>query len=218
MRTRHLASIVFLAVLALGHYILVPSVNPAASAQGSTYYVSTGGSDETGDGSASNPWATITHALDNVPDGSTILVRPGDYTGRVRLRGSFAQGVTVRSTIPYQARLRYSDTVVTCFYGQGITLEGFDVAHSGPGARALVVQIQDLRGEPGDDDFVSRITLRNNVLHDSYNNDILKINNGARDVLVEGNVFYNQAGSDEHIDMSSDRSFLLTGRWMKDRP
>ena len=173
------------------------------TAQGNVYYVATDGSDNTGDGSASHPWATITHALDSVPDDSTILVRPGEYVGRIRLRGTFEQGVIVRSQAPYQARLRNSDTVVTCFYGQGITLEGFDIAHDGPGAGALVIQIQDLRSEPGDDDFVSRITLRNNVLHDSYNNDILKINNGARDVLVEGNMFYNQEGSDEHIDVNS---------------
>ncbi len=149
------------------------------------------------------PWATITHALDSVPDGSTILVRPGVYVGRVRLRGTFDQGVTVRSEVPYQARLRHDGTVVTCFYGQGITLEGFDIAHSGAGAGALVIQIQDLIDEPGGADYVSRITLRNNVLHDSYNNDILKINNGAGQITVEGNMFYNQEGSDEHIDVNS---------------
>ena len=118
------------------------AIDSTASAQGNVYYVATGGSDDTGDGSASDPWATITHALDSVPDGSTILVRPGTYPGRVRLRGTFAQGVTVRSKVPYQARLRNSDTVVTCFYGQGITLAGFDVAHSGSPAGALVIQVQ----------------------------------------------------------------------------
>jgi hypothetical protein len=175
----------------------------APNLQNDVYYVATDGDDVGGSGSASDPWATITHALDNVPDGSTILVQPGTYRGRVRLRGAFAQGVTVRSEAPYQARLRNDGTVVTCFYGQGITLEGFDISHDGPGAGALVIQIQDLRGAPGDDDYVSRIVLRDNVLHDSYNNDILKINNGARDVLVEGNMFYNQQGSDEHIDVNS---------------
>jgi hypothetical protein len=168
-----------------------------------TFYVATGGSDDSGDGSESNPWATITHALDSVPDGSTVLVRPGDYFGQVRLRGTFDTGVVVRSEIPYQARLRSDGTVVTCFYGQGITLEGFDIAHSGEGAGALVIQIQDLIGDPGGDEIVSRIVLRNNVLHDSYNNDILKINNGAGQVTVEGNILYNQTGSDEHIDINS---------------
>jgi len=179
------------------------SLAPVTAASAPVFYVATDGDDSTGDGSFSSPWATITHALDSVPDASTILVRPGTYHGRVSLRRSFPQGVTVRSEIAYHARLRHNATVITCFSGQGITLEGFDVAHSGPGAGALLVQIQDLIGDPGGDDFVSRITLRNNVLHDSYNNDILKINNGAGNITVEGNVFYNQTGHDEHIDVNS---------------
>jgi hypothetical protein len=176
---------------------------PGEAAPGATYYVATDGNDLTGDGSPGDPWATITHALDEVPDDSLVLVRPGLYSGQVQLRGTFAQGVVVRSEVPYQAQLRHSSTVVTCFYGQGITLEGFDIAHSGPGAGALVIQVQDLIGDPGVAPMVSRITLRDNVLHDSYNNDILKINNGAGEVLVQGNIFYNQSGSDEHIDINS---------------
>ncbi len=172
---------------------------PASPASAATYYVAVDGDDDTGVGTSANPWATITHALDNAEDGGLILVGEGDYGGRVRLRGQFAQGVTVRAEPLYKARLRHSGTVVTCFYGQGITLEGFDIAHDGPGAEALVVQVQNLL----DDDAVERIVLRNNVLHDSYNNDILKINNGARQITVEGNVFYNQEGSDEHIDANS---------------
>jgi hypothetical protein len=204
-------------VLLLVFGMASPVTHPAAG-QGdppqpfqNTYYVATDGSDDTGDGSSGSPWATITHALDNVPDGSLILVRSGTYAGRVRLRGTFSQGVTVRSEVPYQAQLRNDSTVVSCFYGQGITLEGFDIAHSGPGAGALVIQIQDLIDEPGGSDYVSRITLRNNVLHDSYNNDILKINNGAGLITVTGNLFYNQEGSDEHIDINSVTDVVVQG-------
>ncbi|MCB0208706.1 MAG: hypothetical protein KDJ52_05235, partial [Anaerolineae bacterium] len=105
--------------------------------------------------------------------------------------------------VPYQARLRHDKTVITIFRGKGITLEGFDIAHSGPGAGAMVIQIQDLIEPSGGDDQVSRITLRNNIIHDSYNNDLLKINNGAAFITVENNVFYNQTGRDEHIDINS---------------
>jgi hypothetical protein len=180
----------------------ITAVSPASlsAIPTATFYVATHGSDTTGDGSASNPWATITKALGNIPDESLILVKPGTYNGRVRLLGQFANGVTVRSEQPYRAKLRHDDTVVTCFYGQGITLEGFDIAHDGTGAGALVIQIQDLIDGS---ESVSRITLRNNILHDSYNNDILKINNGAIQILVEGNMFFNQTGSDEHIDINS---------------
>ena len=179
-------------------------VTPAMS---QTLWVGTGGSDTSGTGSELNPWATITHALDNAPDGSLILVKPGTYIGQVNLRGTFSTGVTVRSEVPYQARLRRNGTVVICFYGQGITLEGFDIAHDGPGAGGLVIQVQDLLN-PG---RVERITIRNNVIHDSYNNDLLKVNNGAGAVLVESNMFYNQEGSDEHIDVNSVTDVTIRG-------
>jgi len=179
-----------------------------ASPTGTVLWVATDGDDQTGDGSEATPWATITQALDNAPDGATILVKPGTYDGRVRLRGTFAQGVTVRSEVPYQARLRHTDTVVTAYTNPsgvaGITLEGLDIAHSGPGAGALVVHLD------GDgNEAVTGITLRNNVLHDSYNNDILKINNGIAGITVERNLFFNQSGADEHIDINSARDILV---------
>jgi len=179
---------------------------PLVNAQASEYYVATDGSDDTGDGSISDPWATIEHALGEVSDGSTILVRPGLYVGQISLQGNFTQGVIVRSELPYQAQLRNYTRVIVSYSGcEGVTLEGFDIAHDGPGAGALVIHLDG----GGTSAHTSRITLRNNVLHDSYNNDILKINNNARDILVEGNMFYNQAGSDEHIDANSITNVVI---------
>jgi hypothetical protein len=48
------------------------------------YFVSTSGSDVTGDGSSTKPWATISHADASLavgPDGATVHVAPGTYTG-----------------------------------------------------------------------------------------------------------------------------------------
>lgn len=202
----------FRLILTLTLLLLLDRITILGTWAAGNYYVATTGSNTTGDGSAGNPWATISYAIDHVPDDSTIIVKPGQYNGEVQLDQAFVQGVTIRSETPYQARLRHSSTVIKCFYGKHITLEGFDIAHSGPGAGALVIQIQDLLGaQPGcaDGDCVSRITLRNNILHDSYNNDVLKINNGADDITVEGNIFYNQSGSDEHIDVNSVTDVLI---------
>lgn len=184
-------------------FVVLLALLPRTADGGGVYYVATNGSDTTGDGSSPSPWATITHAVEHVPDGSTVLVRPGLYTGQVSLSIAFAEGIVVRSEVPYRARLRHTSTVVKCYYAMGVTLQGFDIAHTGAGAGALVIQIQDLRGEPGGTDYVSRIVIRDNVIHDSWNNDLLKINNGAGLITVEGNVFYNQMGSDEHIDINS---------------
>lgn len=174
----------------------------------STFYVATDGDDTTGDGSLAQPWATITQALDSVPDGSLVLVRPGTYNGRIRIRGTFPAGVTVRSEETYRALLRHNSTVITAYDHpngvDGITLEGFDMAHDGAGAGALVVH-----ADGNGSNAVTRITLRNNILHDSFNNDVLKINNTIRDILVEGNLFFNQSGSDEHIDINSAQDVVV---------
>ncbi len=169
--------------------------NPADT--GAIFYVSEDGSDDNGDGSQASPWASITFAIRQIPDSSTLLVGPGTYFGRVRLNSQFASGVVIRAQPVYQARLRNNATVIQVFEGRGITLSGFDIAHDGDGAGALVVHIDASGGAP-----VDRIVLRNNILHDSYNNDIVKINGGAREIIVERNVFYNQEGSDEHIDIN----------------
>jgi hypothetical protein len=162
------------------------------------YYVAKDGVDDPRNGSAQRPWATITYAVKQVPDGATILVRPGTYQGRVSLDRRAVKGIAVRAEVPYQVELRHYGKVIQCYGCEGITLEGFDVAHDGPGAGPLVIQIDGDGGKGG-----RRVVLRNNVLHDSFNNDILKINNGARDVRVTGNVFYNQGAHDEHIDVNS---------------
>ena len=177
-----------------------PSQTPSTDTDNAqVFHVATTGDDRSGDGSLNNPWASINHALGSVSDSSTIIVAAGTYVGRIRLQGDFTNGVTVRSKVPYQAKLRHDATVVTCYYGKGITLSGFDIAHSTPDASALVVQIQNLL----EDDTVSRIVLENNIIHDSYNNDILKINNGVNNITIRGNIFYNQSDSDEHIDINS---------------
>ena len=180
----------------------------AAAPQGGTFYVATDGSDDTGDGSSGNPWETITFALDSVPDGSLILVKPGEYNGRVRIRGTFPSGVTVRSEIPYQAVLQNNDRVITAYEHpngvEGITIESFEIRHDGPGAAPLVIHI-----DGAGDGKVSNITIRNNIIHDSYDNDLLKINNATHDILVEGNIFYNQTGSDEHIDVNSVEDVII---------
>lgn len=180
-------------LLHVAFFILVSS---ATVAQAQSVYVATNGSDTTGAGTQQSPWATISYAIDQISDGTTIEVAPGTYQGRVRLDQQFASGVLIRSTVPYQARLRHNNgSAVICFTCQGITIDGFDIAHSTNNNLGLVIQIQSPAAR--------NVTLRNNIIHDSTDNDLLKINNGTRDITVHGNIFYNQAGSDEHIDINS---------------
>src|SRR3954451_7750854 len=166
-----------------------------------TFYVATNGSDSTGDGSAAKPWLTIRHAWDTVSDGSVVLVRPGDYLGLTRLGDhNFTQGVTVRSEVPYQARLRgTTEHALKVISASGLTLEGFDLSHNPGSAPVSPVAQCDCFGGNG------RVTFNNNIFHDSLNNDLLKINDGCTAITVHGNIFYNQEGRDEHIDVNGIR-------------
>lgn len=179
----------------------------AVSSSTPTYYVAESGDDD-GDGSASSPWATISHAVKHVPDTALILVKPGRYHGQVVLTGQFPQGITIRAERAYQSRLYDNQTVVICYVCQGITLEGFDISHAGEGAERYVIQIQDLSD---DQSGGRRVTLFNNIIHDSYNNDLLKVNNGATHINIIGNMFYNMGGPglDSHIDANSASYVLI---------
>ena len=69
--------------------------------------------------------------------------------------------------------------------------------HSGPDSGRFVV-VADRRNET----WSEYVTFRNNIIHDSYNNDLLKIHNGARFFTIEGNIFYNQTASEQHMDVN----------------
>jgi cytoskeletal protein CcmA (bactofilin family) len=162
--------------------------------------------DDANPGTLAQPWATLDHASAAVPDDTcTVWFLDGVYTGTHSLYERFTTPTTFRALNRYRAVLQYSGTVVKLFGSKNVTVEGFEIRHTGPGAGALVMQVQ----QAGPDAWAENVTIRDNVFHDSFNNDLLKINNGARFVTVEGNVFYNQAGSDEHIDINSVTDVLV---------
>lgn len=165
---------------------------------GSTYYVAPTGIDTTGNGSAARPWKTLQYAITAIPDdGSTVLVRPGVYNGRIRMNRRFAKKAFLKSEIPYRAKLTAgSEALITMYGGANFELSGFEITRPAGATGLFLIQVQNVGT------VAENIVIRDNILHDSYNNDLVKINNGARKIVVEGNVFYNQNGSDEHIDIN----------------
>ncbi len=166
---------------------------------GKTYYVSLKGHDYKGDGSRVKPWRTIAFATFKAEDASTIIVAPGRYEGEIRLKKPFKKGLLIKAEIPYMTTLTNNARVLAIVNkAKNITIEGFEFTHKNSSAKPLVVHI-DGYGK----NALKNITLKNNIFHDSYNNDLLKINNGASDINIHCNVFYNQGNSDEHIDVNS---------------
>jgi len=150
-------------------------------------------------GTYSNPWATLKFANTNVPDDNcTVWFLPGVYFGGSRLNRRFETKTAFKSLVPYRAVLTNNGAAVLISGAKNVTLEGFDIQHSGPNSTALLVAIDGSKHG-----WSEYITLRNNIIHDSYNNDLLKIYNLSRFVTVENNLFFNQGPPDEQLDINS---------------
>ena len=109
----------------------------ALSAQ-TEYYVSTSGSDVSGTGSSSSPWATLQHAIDNVSDPSTaniIHVATGTYTEKISINRSFKNltisGAGAKATTLQAASTSSTATnrVFTIANGQTILLSGMTIRY-----------------------------------------------------------------------------------------
>ena len=150
-------------------------------------------------GTPAFPWATLDHAARTIPDaGCTVWFQNGLYAGSNRIRRSFETFAWFRAIHPYGVILQNNGPVLSITGASKIVVDGFIFQHSGPGASPLLVQVA--RGETNWSEY---IVLRNNIFRNSYNDDLLKIYNGARYVTVENNLFYNQGSGEQQMDVNS---------------
>jgi hypothetical protein len=150
-------------------------------------------------GTADAPWMTLEHASETAADNNcTIWFYDGNYFANQRINRRFTTPTTIKAINPYRAAFKHAGPVLSISGATNLTLEGFVLQHSSPAAAPLLVQV-----DGSHEGMAEGIVLRNNIFHDSFNNDLLKILSGARHVVVEGNVFYNQGPTDEHIDVNS---------------
>ena len=106
---------------------------PWGPLSGRDYFVSGSGNDS-GDGSAARPWATLQHAAEKAQPGSTVHVLPGLYRGPVVTRRSGQPDARIRflSEQQWQARIiTAEDAAVWKNYGSYVDIAGFDVSGSG---------------------------------------------------------------------------------------
>lgn len=172
-----------------------------------TFWVSPTG-DDAGAGRPDAPWATITHAAATVPDaGCTVEVAPGIYEGPVTVERRFATETVFRSTVPHRAVLEHTASVLDVDGAHNVTFSGFEIRHAGPGSTGYLVNVDKSNG---DGVWAERVTLTDNVIHDSYDNDLVKIQSGVRNAVVAGNVFYNQGPNEQHLDLNSVTDVTVT--------
>ena len=120
-----------------------------AADPGATYYVSTAGSDTTGDGSAGNPWRTIQYAIGQVIPDDTIMVAAGEYDAfqvidKTNISIISTEGATITTAASYSLGLGLPvDLWVMAMVedSENINIEGIDfdgTAVSGEGVFGIL--------------------------------------------------------------------------------
>lgn len=97
-----------------------------------TVYVSTSGSDTTGDGTSAKPYATVQYALNTIPKAlngfiATIHIAPGTYTGGITVEyftgGRIVFTSTTGSTVTFKGQITVRDAYVH-FENFNATMDG----------------------------------------------------------------------------------------------
>lgn len=135
----------------------LPSVSAMAATAPTTLYVSTSGSDTSGNGTATAPYATIQKAVDEAASGDTILIQPGTYD----------EMVTVSEPLTIEAAPGYSSPVVIDAAGEAngilinssnVTIHGLTIENAND-AGLLAVGTQGTA--------LTNLTIDDNILEDN---------------------------------------------------
>lgn len=177
----------------------------AAQEPRNVYHVSPRGSDRLGNGSRQRPWASLAGATSTIPDtGAEIVFLDGTY-GPQDLRRVFQKPVTVRAEHAYRAHWvstpsRHRALSVTG--AANLTLSGFEISGRPGGRDDYLIQITLPE--------TKQILLHNCIIHDSFKNDIIKINDSAHHIRVLECLFYNQPNKgDEHLDINTVHDVMV---------
>lgn len=114
-------------------------------------YVSKGGNDSTGDGSANLPFATVQHAIDIATSGTAVFIFPGSYSESITLKAS----VYLTSPAPYAVYITGNHTInitgtsiltnIVLNSSSGVTL-----SYSGSGIQNLQLYNSSITSTSGD--------------------------------------------------------------------
>ena len=95
-------------------------------------YVSTTGSDTMGDGSETNPYATIQKAIDETLKGFTVYVQPGTYNEKLSVNKDYLtiKAVSTDPTLTVIDGSTYQDNVAIISNVYDIIIQGFKIANA----------------------------------------------------------------------------------------
>ena len=185
------------------------SATPAA-VTGTSYYVSTSGSDSNS-GSSSSPWLTPQHAANTVGPGATVYLESGTYAPfNVNVSGSSSGGYITFTNYPGETAT-IDGTGWTASYDQGlieiqnenyITISGLNI-QNGSSTSNTSSPVGVMVVGSG-----SHIQILNNLIHNITNT--ASSNGNAHGILVRGN---SSTADIDNVTISGNQVYSLETGW-----
>lgn len=177
------------------------AVRHPAVASGKIWYVSTTGSDTTGNGSVAAPFATIQHGVEVARDNDTVIVYPGTYVENVHIWGGAPPQpqVIIKSQAGPATTIidgNHLDSVITVEAGT-VTIEGFTIQNGGGTGLASAgygIVVYPYWA-------TNMVVIRNNVIKNNHGKAGIGIR-GTSGSLIENNLIVSNAGGID-LDVSS---------------
>ncbi|MDR3233554.1 MAG: hypothetical protein LBT46_07835 [Planctomycetaceae bacterium] len=197
----------FLFVMLFSSVFILITALPHSAVYAGTYYIAPYGSDRTADGSETKPWQTLTKAIKSVPDdGSVIIAKDGLYTGFMMPHRAFSKPCRVKAEHPHQARFTGKNGGNRVMYLDALSRVIFDGLHiygNGSDNGEYLIQIAT--------ENTHHLVFQNCIIHDSYKNDLIKLNHFANKIRFTNCVFFNpnNHGGDEHFDINTARDVII---------
>jgi Protein of unknown function (DUF1565) len=134
---------------------------PALVVAAGAIYIAMTGNDTTGDGSKAKPYRTIGKGIASMTSGGTVIVRPGEYSGKANFvnsrlfaipSGTASAPTTIRAEVPFSVRIKnlssaietlnyYDDYVMLDVGTNYVVVDGFILDHSGSQDPSLIVEV-----------------------------------------------------------------------------
>lgn len=163
-----------------------------------TIYVSNTGSDSSGNGSISNPYLTISKALDESIDNDTISLREGTFNEAIRIRHA---NITIEAyqneNVVISTPINDSNLEVTVIFdvdADGGTLKNLEI--TGGFYYGVMLWTKWDWGDPLDRTGVSHITIDNCKIHNT-GRDCIKITPSCDYVTIKNCEIYNSGTRDD---------------------
>lgn len=177
-----------------------------------TIYVAKTGSNSSGNGSISNPYQTISYALDSSSGGDTIIIKGGTYDEAVRIRNAnitlqaYSNETVIISTPINNEEI---DTTITIDVDADYTtLKNLEI--TGGYYYAVMLWTRWDWGDPDDRTGVSHITIENCTIHDT-GRDCVKITPNCDYVTIKNCEIYN---SGQRYDENAEGIDNVNGDFM----